>query len=460
MWQAIRKNTRRSRTLVALMGVTLIGIGALLGRLAFGPDGVPWGVGFAFAMWLALLAIAYLGGDTFILASAGAKEIQKDDSPRLWNVVEEMTIASGLGQMPRVYIVDSYLQNAFATGRTLDTARVVVTDGLIRRLTRDELQGVVAHEIGHIRNLDIRFMTLASVMLGSITLVSDALRRFIALGGTRRSRLRGPFHFQLVLAGVALVVSILAPIFARLLYLACSREREFLADASAARFTRYPAGLASALLKISDRVGVLKDDAGLRALAPMYIVNPLRSVESSRLFSTHPSTQQRVEILQSMAGAGWKDYEEAYRGVFGWNNGCLDEGLWESEKRVAIREAEVEDPEPLNESIGRVREVADLLDRGADFLLMPCPCGVRIKVPPDFGHDAIACPRCGQSHAVPQAAHATTSGNDAPLEYQKRGNGWDSFRCSCGKVVHLSPAIREPRTRCTQCGTLIQLTGV
>ena len=456
MWEAIRKNTRRSRLLISLMGAIFFGMGALFGRMLFGPDGTWFGVAFAAAMWLILMGIAYLGGEEFVLFSAGAREIRKEDSPRLWNVVEEMTIASGMGRMPRVYIQASYMQNAFATGRTPETARVVVTDGLIRRLTRDELQGVVAHEIGHIRNLDIRFMTIASVMLGSITLLSDALRRFIVFGGSRRSRLKGPPQVQIVFIGITLLAAILAPIFARLLYLACSREREFLADASAARFTRYPEGLAAALIKISDRVGVTKDDTGLNALAPMYIVNPLRSVASSRLFSTHPRTEQRVEILRSMAGAGWKDYERAYRSVVGSKESCLAESLWRTENAVPLREA-TPDTEPAAEALERIQEVAGLLDRTADFLLITCSCGVRVKIPPDFQHDDIDCPRCGRSHDVPHAADSTSSSPDAPLKYQKRGEGWDSFRCRCGKVLHLSPSVRVPRTRCTKCRTFIDI---
>ncbi len=410
------------------------------------------------AMWSILLGIAYLGGEQFILFSAGARgyEIRKEDSPRLWNVIEEMTIASGLGRMPRVYIVDTLMQNAFATGRSPETARVVVTDGLMRRLTRDELQGVVAHEIGHIKNLDIRFMTIASVMLGSITLLSDALRRFIVFGGTRRSRLKGPPQVQIALIGITLVASVLAPIFARLLYLACSRQREFLADASAARFTRYPEGLASALIKIADPIGVTPNAAGLRALAPMYIVNPLRSVASSRLFSTHPPTEQCVEILRSMAGAGWKDYERAYRDTVGSGKGCIEENLWRSPEAVPLREPAIS-PEAPTEAIGRIQEVANLLDRVADFLLIPCFCGVRIKIPPGFGHDNIDCPRCGRSHDVPQVAQSTSAARGSTLEYHKRGDGWDSFRCSCGKVIHLSPAVRVPRTKCTKCGTFIDI---
>ena len=421
MWEAIRQNTRRSRILIALMGAIFFGLGALSGRMLFGPDGAPYGILAAVGIWGALLTITLLGGENFVLFSAGAREIRKEDAPQLWNVVEEMTIASGLPKMPRVYVQDGFLENAFATGRTPDTARVVVTEGLIRRLNRDELQGVIAHEIGHIKNLDIRFMTIASVMLGSITLLADTLGRILWLGGGRRSRMKGPPQIQMALLALTLLGAIFAPIVARLLYLACSREREYLADASGARFTRYPEGLASALEKISERVGVTRDQS-LRALAPMYIVNPLQvAASSSGWFSTHPPTEQRVKILRSMGGnAGWVDYEKAYRKVV--SGSCLDSKLLRSEGSVAAR-APVAEPEPASAALGRAREVGDLLDRLAQVILIPCACGIRIKVPPDFRKDAISCSRCSRDHAIPKSEPGVVTDVDGQSLYRRRGSG-------------------------------------
>ncbi len=463
MWDAIRENRRRSWLLIGLMGMILLAVGALTGRLLIGPDGAVFGVLGAGAIWCTLTAITHWGGERLILFSAGAREISKDDAPRLWNIVEEMTLAAGLGRMPRVYVLDSYLQNAFATGRSPETARVVVTEGLIRRLSRDELQGVVAHELGHIKNQDVRFMTIATVMLGSVTLVSDSLRRLLWFGGGRRHRLKGGPYVQVALLGAALLVAVLAPLFTRLLYLACSRRREFLADASAARFTRYPEGLASALEKIAEKVGVT-DDPALRALAPMYVVNPMRTPRGG-LFRTHPPTEQRVRILRSMGGAGWVDYEKAYRRVVGTRRRCLNPKTVASERSVSLRAAAA-GSEAANEAVERIHEVGALLDRWVNVVLIPCPCGLRIKVPPEFRRPVIQCPRCSRSHKLPvagpvsdsnAASNALMVSEPSELQYQKKTPGWDSFRCRCGRVLHLSPRFRVPRIKCASCGEKIRI---
>jgi heat shock protein HtpX len=470
MWDAIRENARRSRLLIGLMGAILIGLGALVGVAILGPDGALFGVVAAVAAWALLLGITLYGGEQVVLFSAGAREIRKEDAPRLWNVVEEMTIASGLGRMPRIYIIDEYLQNAFATGRKPDNASIIVTAGLIRRLNRDELQGVIAHEIGHIRNLDIRFMTTASVMLGSIILVADSFRRWFWFGGAgRRGRFKGGGQVQILIFAVTMLAAILAPICAQLLYFACSRRREYLADASAARFTRYPQGLASALEKISQRVGLTR--AGVpRSLAPMYIVNPLQAGRSGAgLFSTHPPTAERIRILRSMGGrAGWVDYERAYRQVTANRGSCLHQDIVGSERSVEARLPTAE-PEPQQDAVGRAREVGDLLDRLVNFLLISCACGVRIKVPPDFRRDSIRCTRCGRDHEVPRAeevaAAAVAVGAGAaatgagPLQFRRRGTGWQSFRCRCGRVHQLSPGFRASVMTCRKCRRQIRIVN-
>jgi len=247
MWEAIASNRRKSTLLILLMGAVLSVLGAVAGIAIFtgaatGGDvaaGALTGLAAALLVWVVMWLTAYAGGDGILLATAGAREIQREDAPMLWNVVEEMTIASGLGKAPRVFIIEDPAPNAFAVGRTPEKAAVAVTSGLLQRLTRDELQGVVAHEIGHVRNLDIRFMTYASVMVGSIVMISDIfLRSLFYGGGRRRTSSREGGQAQAILMLVAVLVAIFAPIFAYLLYFACSRRREYLADASAARFSR------------------------------------------------------------------------------------------------------------------------------------------------------------------------------------------------------------------------------
>jgi heat shock protein HtpX len=409
MWEAIRANVRRSRLLIGLMGGMLVGLGYLIGMVAIGPDGgIPGALG-ALAVWLVMLIAALAGGEQLVLMTARAREIKKEDSPRLWNVVEEMTIASGLGGMPKIYIIDNDMPNAFATGRKPESSCVAVTSGLLKRLNRDELQGVIAHEIAHIRNLDVRFMTIAAVMLGSIVIITDIFFRMMWFGGGRRRDSGGSGQGQAIILAVAIVAAILAPIFAQMLYFACSRKREYLADASAARFTRYPPGLASALEKIS---GHLVAPAGskkkkkdvLRALAPMYIINPLQAAATSAgLFSTHPPTARRVQILRAMGGnAGWVDYEQAFRKVTGGKQSGLDERTLASEESIAARGPSAE-ADAKKDAAARGKEVADLLDRMVGFLLITCPCGVRIKIPPDLRRESVPCTRCGRKHKVPRA---------------------------------------------------------
>jgi heat shock protein HtpX len=395
------------------MGAMLVVLGYLIGAVALGPDGGIPGAVIALIVWLVMLLAALSGGEQLVLMTARAREIKKEDYPRLWNVVEEMTIASGLGKMPRIYIMDNDMPNAFATGRKPEVSAIAVTSGLLKRLNRDELQGVVAHEIAHVKNLDVRFMTIAAVMLGSIVLLADLFFRMLWFGGGRR-RGSGGGQGQAIVLVVAIAAAILAPIFAQMLYFACSRKREYLADASAARFTRYPEGLASALEKISgDLVTSLKKKKKkdvLRALAPMYIINPLQaSSKAVGLFSTHPPAARRIRILRAMGGnAGWIDYERAFRDVTGGQRSGIDKQTLASEESIAAR-APTAAPDAKKSAAARGREVADLIDRMVSFLIIGCPCGVRIKVPPDFKQRSVSCTRCGRRHDLPEAGSVDAS---------------------------------------------------
>ena len=397
-----------------------------------------------------------MGGEHIVLMGAGARPMKKADAPRLWNIVEEMTIASGLGKMPKLYIIDDDQPNAFATGRKPENACVTVTAGLVRRLSRDELQGVVAHEIGHIKNLDIRFMTTASVMLGSIVLLSDLFRRWLWIGGTRRRRIKAGGQAQVLILVATIAAAILAPLLANLLYLACSRKREYLADASAARFTRYPPGLASALQKMSAVQG--SKEGVPRALVPMYIINPLQAASAAGMFSTHPPTAKRIQILRAMSGgAGWMEYEKAYRKVMGGTETCLDGRTLRAQEDVPVRLPTAEEATQEQETI---HEVTDLLDTLASFMLIPCVCGVRIKIPPTFGEDSIGCPRCGRNHGVPRAEVEVQDGTvdaGSNLRYKRRNPGWESFQCTCGRIHQLSPGLQVKVLTCKGCKRRIEL---
>ena len=302
MWAAIQSNRRKSAFLILALAFVLVALGYLIGAMLDPRAGGPFGVFVALGVWALMMFVSFAGGERLLLAGSGAQEVRHDQAPRLFNVVEEMQLAAGLPVRPRVFIMDSEVPNAFAVGLTPGRAAVAVTTGLMARLNRDELQGVVAHEIGHIANRDTLFMTLAGVTVGAVVLIADLFLRGLWYGGgrTRRSS-RGGGEAAAVIAIAAIVLAILAPLVARLLYFACSRRREYLADASAAQFTRYPEGLASALEKIATyQTGQLQVS---RAVAPMFTVNPLAAAGSAMsLFSTHPPTEDRIRVLRGMSG--------------------------------------------------------------------------------------------------------------------------------------------------------------
>lgn len=260
----------------------------------------------AIALVLGVLValLSYYKGGNVVLAMSGAKEIRKEDDPQLWNVVEELTIAGGI-PMPRIYVIDDTALNAFATGRDPEHAAVAITKGLRSRLDRPELQGVLAHELSHVRNYDIRYSMLLAVMVGLLVLLADVFRRWLWWGGGRRRSRRsgdGGGGGMAIIAVVAIVLSIIAPLLAKLIQLAASREREYLADASAVELTRYPEGLASALEKLGSDKEVL--EVANRATEHLYIVNPFKPFEarSKGVLSTHPPLADRIHRLRALEG--------------------------------------------------------------------------------------------------------------------------------------------------------------
>ena len=325
MWEVARKNQRKSIFLVIIMSIVLIGLGYLIG-MAFNPeDGWFYGIMIATAIYFILLFIAFAQGKSIILRMSNAKEIQHKDNPMLYNIVEEMSLAAGMGKVPKVYIIDDPAPNAFAAGMTPDKSIVAVTSGLLNMMTRDELQGVVAHEISHIINRDIRYLTIATIMVASVALISQMfLRSMLYSRGGGRSSGSGGGRGQAIIMIVAVVFAILAPIVIQFLYFSLSRKREYLADASGARLTRYPEGLASALEKIGGSTLDLK--SADQSTAPMYIANPLKpkGQRLKNLSSTHPPLAERIKILRAMGGnSSLSDYQQAYKSVSGKKAGFI-----------------------------------------------------------------------------------------------------------------------------------------
>jgi len=404
MWELIRANKRNSILLMVLMAVVLLLLGFIIG-LGFSGDPAGGFIGLiiATAIWFILAMVSFSSGDQILLAASKAQPVTHDVHPQLFNVVEEMKIAAGLPAMPKVYIINDPAPNAFATGRSPESASVAVTAGLLARMNRDELQGVVAHEISHIFHRDILYVTLAGIMLGAIVLLSQTFLRSMYYGSMMGSRRRysaggrGGGQAQLVIFIIAIVAAILAPIMAYLLYFALSRRREYLADAGAARLTRYPEGLASALEKIANDPSPQLATVN-KVTAPMYIANPFKRKGQRRLSdltSTHPPISERIRILRNMThGASFKEYSDAYTAVTHHKPIVPPTALAKEDIPLRGPTAEAKKEESLEKQL---RQVGDIMRRVNKFVFLTCLCGLKLKVPPNYKADKVICPRCGRT---------------------------------------------------------------
>ncbi len=441
MWEIIRANQRKSAYLVVLMAGLLFALGYVMGELFFSryralgtfvstaagnqpvvpeTQGVPGGLiglAIAFIIWLILTVVAYFQGRQVFISISGAQKIRKSDHPQLYNVVEEMVIASQLGKMPDIYIIDDPAPNAFATGRNPETAAIAVTSGLLNRLNRDELQGVIGHEIGHVKNRDILFMTMIGVMMGSIVMLSDIALRSMFFGGhRRRSRTSGGGgQADAIILILGIVLMVLAPVLAQLIYFAASRKREYLADASSAQFTRFPEGLARALEKISHTP--IKGKHVNRVTAPMYIVNPLQKSSLSSMTSTHPPVEQRVKILRSMAGgADYLSYDKAYRQITASKQSVLPASALKEKPAPPVSPIKIAPPGLSGAAAAvagaaafqaaemdpgqKVRQTTDALWKAKNYRFINCSCGARLKVPPAYRRNSVTCLRCKKKHPL------------------------------------------------------------
>jgi heat shock protein HtpX len=304
-YNQIAENKRKSLLLSLIVVALFAALGFSIGVAASGE----WAGGI-FVTVIALVVgglIAlgsYFGGDALVLKVSGAHETDATKTPQLMNIVQELAIAANV-PMPKVYVIDDTAPNAFATGRDPKHASVAITTGLLQKLDREELQGVIGHELSHVRNFDIRFAMIVGVLVGSIALLADFFLRFTFWGGGRRSsrdRDGGSGGLQAIFFVIAIVLAIIAPIVARFVQLAVNRQREYLADASSVGLTRNPYGLERALAKISADAEVL--EVANRATQHMYFTNPIKKFEerSKGLFSTHPATVDRINRLRELTG--------------------------------------------------------------------------------------------------------------------------------------------------------------
>jgi heat shock protein HtpX len=302
-YDQIGSNKRQSLLLAAFVIIVLGVLGFAIGyAIAGSPSGGVVATVLALLVGSLSGVVTYFGGDKLVLTVSGAKPVDEQSAPQLMNVVREMAIAANL-PMPKVYVIDDSAPNAFATGRDPEHASVAVTTGLLEKLDREELQGVLGHELSHVRNFDIRFALVVGVMVGAIAILADFFLRFTFWGGGRRSNDReGGGGAQAIIFVVAIVLAILAPIISRFIQLAVSRQREYLADASSVELTRNPYGLERALAKISADKEVL--EVANRGTQHMYFTNPIKKFEarSSNLMSTHPATLDRINRLRQLTG--------------------------------------------------------------------------------------------------------------------------------------------------------------
>jgi heat shock protein HtpX len=284
------KNTRNTYILMSVFLVFVIVVGWVFSE-AMGSSAILW---FAVIFSVLMSVGSYWYSDKLVLAMSKAKLVEFDDNKELYRLVENLCITAGL-PLPKIYIIDDTAPNAFATGRDPEHAVVAVTSGLLQKLDRSELEGVIAHELSHIGNRDILLSTVVVVLVGVVALLADFFRRSMWLGGSRRDNNKGGSGYIMI---IAIILSILAPFFAMLIQLAISRKREFLADADGALLTRYPEGLANALRKISADQEPL--EVANRATAHLYIANPFKGKNVSKMFMTHPPMEERINALMGL----------------------------------------------------------------------------------------------------------------------------------------------------------------
>ncbi|MDY6826589.1 MAG: M48 family metallopeptidase [Bacillota bacterium] len=298
IYRQIAANKRRTIFFFLLYATLFAVIGYFIGLYLGEPI-----IGFILAAlaFIIIFLVSYYGGQGVVNSMAGSRAVSKQQEPFLYNTVDALSIAAGK-PMPKLYIIETEVPNAFASGRNPENASITVTRGLMNRLNRQELEGVIAHEMAHINNFDVLLATVAVVLAGTIVFLGVIARRMYFFGGTGRSRRSS--QSQLIAVVALIVLAVVAPLFAQLLKFAISRQREYLADATAADFTGYPEGLASALEKITAQQ-VPKSPLENKAIEGLYIINPSLGAKAttnraSILFSTHPPTEERIKRLRAM----------------------------------------------------------------------------------------------------------------------------------------------------------------
>lgn len=421
MWFIIESNKRKTAIFLFFITVFLLFFGAVLG-FSFSTDlyeGTYYGtaIGALISLICLIFIIFYVNAKSseFFLNQADAVKVCGDSMPVLRNVVEEMAISSALGFVPKIYLIESPVPNAFAVGINEKNSAVAVTTGLLSILNRDELQGVIAHEISHIKNKDTLYLMYSGVILGVIIAVSDFIIRAFLRSSSRRSKGAGLGIF------IAVILALLSPVIVRILYFTISRKREFLADACACQYTRYPTGLASALYKISryepamtDKEFIMDEKAASnKLLNVMYIHNFIQANKPktflSRLFATHPSIDDRINILKSMGAADIEEYAKRFSIVVA-NKNIISRNKLASLNLapipvvvpavVSMSVEEEQNQKIKEERKTRQREAKDAYKQAKNYKIIKCDCETILKIPPEYNRSTVICPHCKQVHEI------------------------------------------------------------
>lgn len=421
MWFIIESNKRKTAIFLFFITVFLLFFGAVLG-FSFSTDlyeGTYYGtaIGALISLMCLIFIIFYVNAKSseFFLNQADAVKVCGDSMPVLRNVVEEMAISSALGFIPKIYLIESPVPNAFAVGINEKNSAVAVTTGLLSILNRDELQGVIAHEISHIKNKDTLYLMYSGVILGVIIAVSDFIIRAFLRSSSRRSKGAGLGIF------IAVILALLSPVIVRILYFTISRKREFLADACACQYTRYPTGLASALYKISryepamtDKEFIMDEKAASnKLLNVMYIHNFIQANKPktflSRLFTTHPSIDDRINILKSMGAADIEEYAKRFSIVVA-NKNIISRNKLASLNLapipvvvpavVSMSVEEEQNQKIKEERKTRQREAKDAYKQAKNYKIIKCDCETILKIPPEYNRSTVICPHCKQVHEI------------------------------------------------------------
>lgn len=511
--ELIRANKRKSLYLLILSMVIMLIVGYVLGDLLFSQFNSPriinyeqkrmyFAFGFsAFIGFIEFIQIYFIfnGKPKTLFKQLGLKPAAQTKFRKLNNVIAEMSIAAGLSKPPQAYVIPSKAINAMAFGTKPEHSAICVTAGLLSVCNRDELQGVVAHELSHILNQDILLLEVCRSTLGMVIVLREVMLRSMYWGSLGRANYRSSssksrssnLHLVFIIIGV--IFAIIAPLLVQLIYFALSRQREYLADAYSAKLTRYPAGLASALTKIAySSHSIDKID---KVTSAAFIDQPFGNVViTSKGTRTHPPIWNRIKILQQMSGgAGYIDYKKAYQKVTQSAPGFMPSSMANSRISFPIRAAmpladepgAINSPQELRHLEKNLRS-DDVIRISEGYGFVNCECGMNIKIPPEYKKFQVKCPRCGRIHILEDKMQATLSNllddnnsSEALISpvtesvkkekekpdysaeerqvYKKTGKGWEKIKCRCGNEVELSPTFVGRFISCRKCGRKINI---